>query len=440
MLGKVNVTTEAIGPGTFAAVEGIGLFLGTAASGFGALKSIGRDTDLVALFGAEDTLAATLAAARDNGGPNWKARAYAHCNKVVTLVGAAVDKTGGKVGLPSVGHGLPVGSSVTVANTTNYDDAYVIQPETSADEIVVVAAFMAEAFEAPDSATVDEDWEDVIDAALAALGSLPPEFVVVCKPVVAGAELTGMQTKAAALYNLAQPGFFTACVRGYLTGSDADWSAYLTALTAITDGVLAPRVLVHPLVFGHEQGAFAGRFQKVIDEPQPRISRAPMRVASGAVVDPGAAREDLLDDTLAPLAISHLDDLDTARYSVFQWYAGREGIYFADGNLLVTAGTVLNVVEWLRVLDKAERRIRVVASADVANDLVQNTPAGNAAFAERLSGPLRTMAALGEIQPLRRNAVTVTWLTITSVRINYTIQPPTAPKEITNNIVLDTNL
>jgi hypothetical protein len=41
---------------------------------------------------------------------------------------------------------------------------------------------------------------------------------------------------------------------------------------------------------------------------------------------------------------------------------------------------------------------------------------------------------------LRRNAVTVTWLTITSVRINYTIQPPTAPKEITNNIVLDTNL
>ena len=67
-LGKVTVTTAAVGPGAFTEVEGIGLFIGEVTSGFGTVKDIGRDTDLLAMFGdtagAEKNLTLTLIAAR----------------------------------------------------------------------------------------------------------------------------------------------------------------------------------------------------------------------------------------------------------------------------------------------------------------------------------------------------------------------------------------
>ena len=79
-LGKVTITTSAAGVPTFDEPEGVGLFLGEVTSGDGSLKAIGRETDLVALFGIALDLVDTLEAARQNGGPNWKAWAIGHTN------------------------------------------------------------------------------------------------------------------------------------------------------------------------------------------------------------------------------------------------------------------------------------------------------------------------------------------------------------------------
>jgi len=437
-LGKVSVTTRVVGTPTFAEPEGIALFIGEVTSGDGLLKAIGRETDLAALFGAALELVDTIEAARQNGGPNWKAWAHGHKDVQKSIAAAAaVDKGGGKVGIPVTAHGIPVGETITIAGTTNYDAGYPVDVDTTVNEIVIVAAYQIENFDGSETVTWNKTWETVIDNALP---GCDPEFLVICKPVAAGAELTDLQTELTTQLALHRRMFAIAAFRGYLTVTDADWSAYLVTAGAITTAIDAVRVMIVPLVFGNELGDFAGRLQKAIDERAPKISRSPMRVASGGVVNPGALAAELLDDTGAALELSHLDTLDGDRFSVFQWYAGRAGIYFADGNLLVPSGSDdPAVIEWLRLLDKAARRIRQIAIGAIADDEVVNTPEGNAAFATRLSLPLRQMVALGEIKPLASDALQVTWTAVDKVKVRFTVRPPNAPKDITGEIELDTS-
>jgi hypothetical protein len=59
---------------------------------------------------------------------------------------AAVDKTGGFVGLPLAGHLLAIGTYITIAGTTNYDGSYYVGSDTTANEIVIEATYVAENF------------------------------------------------------------------------------------------------------------------------------------------------------------------------------------------------------------------------------------------------------------------------------------------------------
>ena len=357
MLGNVTVNTSAIGPGTFPNVEGVALFIGEAANNPGVATPVGLNSDLATQFGA-GSLQDTLAVARLNGGPNWKAYAIGH--------------------------------------------------------------------------TAVQGWADVIAAGLAAVN---PELVVVCKPVTAAAELTAMQTKAAALELLAQRTLWLAAFRGIdntpVTG-DANLAAYLAAAQALTNGVSGQRVMVVPQLYGGELGAFAGKLAAFAFES--KINRSPMRVRSGAVVDPGAKPS---DTTGAELDLATLTALDAARFSVFQWYLGKEGVYCANANTLEAAAGDFPFAEWLRIIDKAARAVRLEAIDAIADDAVQNTPAGNAAFATRLGAPLRTMAQAGEIRPLAKDAIAITWPGINQVQVFMTVQPPNAPKDITVSITLD---
>ena len=67
--------------------------------------------------------------------------------------GAVVDKGTGKVGLPAVGHGLEPGTPVIIDGTVNYDGDYVLTAETSADELVISATYVAETVSAADTVT-----------------------------------------------------------------------------------------------------------------------------------------------------------------------------------------------------------------------------------------------------------------------------------------------
>lgn len=66
--------------------------------------------------------------------------------------GAAVNKGGGLVGIPSTGHGFAAGKSITIAGTTNYNGTYTLDVTTSANELVIPATFVSETFATTDTA------------------------------------------------------------------------------------------------------------------------------------------------------------------------------------------------------------------------------------------------------------------------------------------------
>jgi hypothetical protein len=59
---------------------------------------------------------------------------------------AAVNKGSGKVGLPSTSHGLSPSDNIRVYGTVNYNGNYVVDADTTTNEIVVVKTYVAETF------------------------------------------------------------------------------------------------------------------------------------------------------------------------------------------------------------------------------------------------------------------------------------------------------
>ena len=58
----------------------------------------------------------------------------------------AVDKGGGKVGIPCTAHGLTSADYIRMEETINFNDEFSIDGDTTADEIVIVATYVAETF------------------------------------------------------------------------------------------------------------------------------------------------------------------------------------------------------------------------------------------------------------------------------------------------------
>jgi hypothetical protein len=75
------------------------------------------------------------------------------CIQVLLTAGAATNEGSGKVGLPSTGHGLPVGAEITVAGTTNYNATYTVARGTTANKLVVTATYQAETFAGDETVT-----------------------------------------------------------------------------------------------------------------------------------------------------------------------------------------------------------------------------------------------------------------------------------------------
>lgn len=60
---------------------------------------------------------------------------------------AAVDKGGGKVGIPITGHTYTAGETITIANTTNYNGDFTVDATSTVNEVVITAAYVAETFD-----------------------------------------------------------------------------------------------------------------------------------------------------------------------------------------------------------------------------------------------------------------------------------------------------
>lgn len=78
---------------------------------------------------------------------------------------AAVNKTGGLVGIPVTGHAFLAGDEVTIAGTTNYNGTYTVSSVT-ANEVVIPATYVAETFSTSDTIVATDCLPEEIKMAL----------------------------------------------------------------------------------------------------------------------------------------------------------------------------------------------------------------------------------------------------------------------------------
>ncbi|WP_296231517.1 DUF2586 domain-containing protein [uncultured Pseudomonas sp.] len=282
----------------------------------------------------------------------------------------------------------------------------------------------------------DGNWQDALEHAQQQGFSV--EAVVITKPVTTGAELSAMHDAAIALNNtFGRRVFVMAATEGI--GAGLTWAQYLLEQKAITAGLAAPRVLPVPQLHGNDLGVLAGRLANAAVS----IADSPMRVATGAVMGLGPVP---VDSENVPLPSAIRAELDTARFSVSQTYPDYPGVFWGDGNMLDAPGSDFQVVEYLRLADKAARRVRILLIQRVADRRLNNTPNSMAANTSALMAPLRAMAKSvafagqvfpGEIEPPKDGDIVLVWQSKTKVEAYIKLKPYNCPKDLTANIALD---
>lgn len=280
------------------------------------------------------------------------------------------------------------------------------------------------------------DWEAALD--MAQQQGVSVEAVVLTSPVDSGAALEAMHAKAIEIGNVYGRRVFMMAATSGISALQ-DWSAYLAEQRAITLDVSAPRVLVVPQLHGNDLGVLAGRLANAAVS----VADSPMRVATGAVLGLGETPVDSAD---IPLPSAILAELDKARFSVPQTYPDYPGVFWGDGNLLDAPGSDYQVIEYLRIADKAARRVRVLLIQRVADRRLNSTPNSMAANTSALMRPLREMSRSvvfagqqfpGDIEPPKEGDITLVWMSKTKVEAYLKLRPYNCPKDLTANIALD---
>jgi hypothetical protein len=266
------------------------------------------------------------------------------------------------------------------------------------------------------------------------------EAVVITKPVATAAELSSMNTAAVSVQNTyGRRLFILAATAGI---DSATWAEYQTAQRDLVKDLVADRVIAVPQLHGNNLGVLAGRLANAAVS----IADTPMRVATGALQGLG---DTPMDNDNVPLQTATSAVLDAARLSVPQTYAGYPGMYWADANMLVAPGSDADVIEHLRVLDKAARRVRVLLIQRIGDRRLNSSSASMEVNRTALMAPLRQMAKStkvganifpGEIEQPGKNSITLTWTSKTAVVAYLTLRPLNCPKDITANLALDLSL
>lgn len=281
-----------------------------------------------------------------------------------------------------------------------------------------------------------DGWEDALDAAMQ---TVSPEIVAICIPATSSAELNALQTKAEEIRTAMGRRVITITATPGIDEELETWSAYTAAQVAITSGVSAYRVGAVPLLHGNDLGVLVGRLcNRAVS-----IADSPMRVATGPVLGLGATPVDSAGEELPDAVLATLDD---NRLSCIQRYVDYPGTFWGDCNLLDEPAGDYQVIEHLRVVDKAARAVRVLAIRRVANRILNDSPVSIAANKTYFMRPLREMSRStvfagehfpGEIQTPSDDSINIQWPTNSSVEVFLKVRPYGSPKDITANIILD---
>ena len=145
-----------------------------------------------------------------------------------------------------------------------------------------------------------------------------------------------------------------------------------------------------------------------------------------------------VDGSGEPLELATLQALERLRYSVPMWYPDYDGYYWSDGRTLDVEGGDYQVIEYLRIVDKVARRVRLLAIARVADRSLNTTPGSIAAAQLSFAKPLREMS-LASQTPLDGD-ISIVWSSAKQVAIYMVVRPVECPKDITVSLVLDTSI
>lgn len=284
---------------------------------------------------------------------------------------------------------------------------------------------------------VAADWETALE--LSQQQGYSVEAVVITSPVIAGSELSDMHDAAVLLNNTYGRRVIMLAASAGIDPLLQSWTQYLTEQRAITADLAAPRVLVVPQLHGNDLGVLAGRLANAAVS----IADSPMRVATGPLLGLGDKPLDVDD---VPLPSSILFELDKSRFSVPQTYPDYPGVFWGDGNMLDAPGSDFQVVEYLRITDKAARRVRILLIQRVADRKLNNTPNSMAANKSALMRPMRQMSRSvifagqqfpGDIEPPKDDDIVLVWMSKTKVEAYIKLRPYNCPKDLTANIALD---
>lgn len=282
----------------------------------------------------------------------------------------------------------------------------------------------------------DDDWREALDVAMQ---TVSPELVGVCTPAQAGADLTAANSKVEAIRTQFARRIIVLCATPGIDADTQTWAAYATAQADITAGISAYRVAAVPLLHGNDLGVLMGR----LCNRGVSIADSPMRVATGPVMGLGNTP---IDKDGVSLPDATLATLDANRLSCIQHYVDYPGTFWGDCNLLDEPAGDYQVIENLRVIDKAARAVRVLAIKRVANRQFNSSSVSEAANKTYFMRPLREMSKSvsfagevfpGEIRMPTDDSITIVWPSHNVVEVYIKVRPYNSPKDITANLVLD---
>lgn len=265
------------------------------------------------------------------------------------------------------------------------------------------------------------------------------EGVIICDPISTSAAVTELNNQALLALNSYEQRLFMLAPCVGINSDEQTWPDYIEAIKPLVAGLVADRVALVPQLHGNNLGILAGR----LANSRASIADSPMRVATGALIGIGETPVDKNGDILDMATITQLDGL---RFSVPQTYTGYSGWYWADCNLLANETSDYQVIENLRVTDKACRRVYIKLIPLIADRKINRTSEAIAWLTSYLMAPLRQMAQKaivngqefpGEIEPPQAGDIVVQWQSRTEVVIYITVTPLNSPKKITANIMLD---
>lgn len=225
---------------------------------------------------------------------------------------------------------------------------------------------------------------------------------------------------------------------------DEAWADYVSRLSTLQDKIASPGVHLVPRLWGNEPGVLAGR----LCNRSVTIADSPARVATGAVTALGSDALPV-DGTGVEIDLAVLQSLEAQRYSVPMWYHDFDGIYWSDGRTLDVEGGDYQVIENVRIVDKASRKVRLRAIPKIADRSLNSTPGSIAAHVTYFGKPLREMAITsqingiefpGEVKPPKDGDIAIVWSSSVKVQIFMVVRPYESAKEISVSIELDTSL